>query len=114
MLILIVYRIFQVPASERSISTLAVFVLPNIVTPIPFGPIRGGGSQMWITEKKGLINLLRLDELKFLWILTFLEMFGKVLIITLFVTNESLAPLNLTKQYIWIIMIVVFGVIMTL
>ena len=114
MLILIIYRTFQVPTSRRSLSSLAVFVLPNVVTPIPFGPIRGGGSQIWMTEKQGFINLLRLDELKILWILTFCELFGKVLIITFFATNESLSPLHLSKQYIWIITIVVFGGILIL
>jgi len=110
-ILLIVYAIFHSSLRE-SLSSMAMFVLPNTITPIPFGPLRGGGIEN--IDKVGISNKLRLDELKILWIILYCEIIIRGILITAFSSNEALAPLNLTKQYIWIIILLVLGSILVL
>ena len=110
LMLLMLYAIFQSDL-RKSRSTLAIFVLPNTVTPIPFGPLRGGGIA---NKDNGVLNIWRLDELKILWIINFCELLIRGILITAFVSNESLSALYLTKQYIWIILLLSLGAILIL
>ena len=110
-ILLILYAIFH-SSLRNSLSSMAMFVLPNTVTPIPFGPLRGTGIAN--IDKVGILNKLRLDELKILWILLYCEIIIRGILITVFSSNEALSPLNLTKQYIWIIILLVLGSILVL
>ena len=109
-MILILYANFYSSLRE-SLSSMAVFVLPNTVSPIPFAPLRGGGL---IKSERVIINMFRLDELKILWAIAFCEILIRGSLVQTFTSNESLSSLGITKRHLWIIILISLGAILIL
>ena len=107
-MILILYANFYSDLRE-SLSSMAVFVLPNTVSPIPFASLRGGGL---VKSENAIMNIFRMDELKILWVIAFCEILIRGSLIQTFSSNESLSSLGLSKQYIWIIILFSIGIIL--
>ena len=94
---------------RESLSSMAVFVLPNTVSPVPFASLRGGGL---VKTDNAIMNIFRMDELKILWVIAFCEILIRGSLIQTFSSNESLSSLGLSKQYTWIIILFSIGIIL--